>query len=79
MKTNVQYFGMIADKLSKSSEEMEFDLKVLPMNLREYFEGKYPILSDMSYQIAINQELTDTLERNVDLTEIALLPPFAGG
>jgi hypothetical protein len=37
------------------------------------------VLKEMSYKIAVNQELTETLSTKDTIKEIALLPPFAGG
>ena len=79
MKITVHYYGMIADKLSKSSEEIQFNFDGDSLNLKTYFENKYPLLKDMSYQTAVNQELTQTLKAGIEIKEIALLPPFAGG
>jgi molybdopterin synthase sulfur carrier subunit len=79
MTTNVQYYGMISEKLQCSSEEMELDMSNGEIDLRSMFEEKYPALKEMSYQIAVNQELTETVDSATTVREIALLPPFAGG
>ena len=75
MKATVKYFGMIAEKIGCVEEVLEMDKE----NLRNYFETKYPEIKGMNYKIAVNQVLTDVLQKNNGRTEIALLPPFAGG
>ncbi len=79
MTVEVQYFGMISDRLQCSSEMHTFEAMKGDMNLRSYFENRFPILKSMSYKIAVNQELTDVVSANSNINEIALLPPFAGG
>lgn len=79
MKTNVRYFGMIAEALKTTSEEIDISELNKAGSFRLFFENKYPLLSGMSFQIAINNELTETIDTNTAINEIALLPPFAGG
>ena len=79
MKTNVQYFGMIAERLGISSEGITLNNSDKAENLRSYFEEIYPTLKNMSYKIAVNNELTDYLDPKFSTADIALLPPFAGG
>jgi molybdopterin converting factor small subunit len=69
---------MISDRLERSSELHTFETKDV-VNLRDYFENRYPELKEINYKIAVNQEITDTLPANTEINEIALLPPFAGG
>lgn len=79
MITNVQYYGMIAEKIGVSSEEITLDISNNTESLKSYFENLHPILKNMSFKIAVNNELTDYLDPNNLNAEIALLPPFAGG
>ncbi|MDX2362293.1 MAG: MoaD/ThiS family protein [Crocinitomicaceae bacterium] len=79
MSTNVVYYGMISEKLDCSSETILLESPTEEINLRDLFEEKYPELKDLSYQIAVNQEFTETLASGIEVSEIALLPPFAGG
>lgn len=76
MGTSVRYFGMLAETLQKNQEEIDFS-SLEETNLRNYFNARYPILKEFNYQIAINREIGDMAKDN--MTEIALLPPFAGG
>ena len=79
MSTQVQYFGMIAEKLGIDSEYLTIDVAQKTMDLRTFFESKYPVLGDMSYKIAVNQKLTYHVDPGTVISEVALLPPFAGG
>jgi molybdopterin converting factor small subunit len=79
MTVDVHYFGMISDRLECTTERHTFDTSQSEINLRDYFESLFPVLKEMSYKIAVNQELTETLSTKDTIKEIALLPPFAGG
>ena len=78
MKATVKYFGMIAEQLEKAHELITFE-ESMPINLRLYFEQRDPILKEINYKIAVNQNMTDVLNHTSEPVEIALLPPFAGG
>ncbi|MFT6923779.1 MAG: molybdopterin converting factor small subunit [Crocinitomicaceae bacterium] len=79
MKVETHYYGMISDRLERSSELHTFETEGSAVNLRDYFENRYPELKEINYKIAVNQEITDMLPANTEINEIALLPPFAGG
>lgn len=79
MNVHVNYFGKIAESLNKSTEIIPISADLIPLNLRDFFEEKYPSLKKSSYKIAVDQEFKDQIESNLQISEIALLPPFAGG
>jgi molybdopterin synthase sulfur carrier subunit len=79
MITNVTYFGMIAEKIGVESEQIPIATEQVPLDLKVFFESKYPVLKKMTYQIAVNQEIETRLDTSQTKVEIALLPPFAGG
>jgi molybdopterin converting factor small subunit len=79
MTTTVNYYGMLAEKLNISSETITIQVNQEKFNLRNFFEDLHPELKSMSYQVAVNQEITNTIEPTQSIQEIALLPPFAGG
>lgn len=79
MKVETHYYGMISDRLERSSELHTFETESGTVNLRDYFENRHPELKGINYKIAVNQEITDTLSIHTKINEIALLPPFAGG
>ena len=78
MKLEVKYFGMIAEKLCLSEESIEINFTE-EFSLQEFFQSKYPVLTEMEYKIAIDQSFSTQLNGDENKVEIALLPPFAGG
>ena len=78
MTVEVKYFGMIAEKIGCSQERLDLSISD-DMNLRTFFESKYPVLKQSEYKIAVNHQFTDVINESSDILEIALLPPFAGG
>jgi len=78
MKIEVRYFGMIAEQIGKDSETIELDFDG-NLDLKRYFEDLYPSIARIKFKIAIDQEFGEVLEQNHQASEIALLPPFAGG
>lgn len=77
MKLAIKYFGQLAEITECNEEEFEFSgIKV--SELREALFLKYSKLSNKDFQIAQNQVLV-TNNTEITATEIALLPPFAGG
>jgi len=79
MTTTVNYYGMLAEKLNMNSETVSIEVDQDQFNLRNFFEELHPELKNMSFQIAVNQEITDTIKSTTNIQEIAMLPPFAGG
>ncbi|GAB5417697.1 MAG: hypothetical protein Crog4KO_26830 [Crocinitomicaceae bacterium] len=76
-KVTVTYYGMIADKIGKNSEEL-----ILPageIQLRNFFEAKHPELSAFTYSVAVDLHYTATLPSEVIPNKIDIMPPFAGG
>jgi molybdopterin synthase sulfur carrier subunit len=77
MVINVKYFGMVADAVGQGHEEI-----VLPssdLDLRRFFEARYPLLQAMTWKLAVDQELIEGIVRLQAGAEVVLLPPFAGG
>ena len=79
MILNIQYFGMIAEKIACENEKINVEKSIRLSDLKIDLIKKYPILKNQNYQIAVNQELeNDDFKIEAD-SDIALLPPFAGG
>ncbi len=77
MKLTIKYFGLLAEVTQCNEEVIEFSgIKV--SDLREALYHKYSNLTKKDFQIAQNQILV-TDDTEITATEIALLPPFAGG
>ncbi len=79
MKVKILFFGLIEEALAVSNEEMFIREQTSLAEFTTSLVKKYPILSELNYQIAIDKELAPTKIVLKEGTEIALLPPFAGG
>ncbi|MBN4047128.1 MoaD/ThiS family protein [bacterium AH-315-P13] len=77
MQLTVKYFGLIAEVTQCSEEQFEFS-GILINELLETVYIKYPKLKEKDFQVAQNNEIVSK-DKIVSHTEIALLPPFAGG
>lgn len=73
----IKYFGLLAEVTGCNSEEINFSGTTVS-DLKEVLFQKYKTLRNKDFQVAQNNELIiDKTE--VNASEIALLPPFAGG
>ncbi|MCK5401681.1 MAG: MoaD/ThiS family protein [Flavobacteriaceae bacterium] len=77
MQLTIKYFGLLAEVTQCNEEQIEFS-GILIDDLLETVYLKYPKLKGKDFQVAQNQVII-TNEAEVSATEIALLPPFAGG
>ena len=79
MKVSVRYFGLIAESIGKTEEV--FDL-IGDTTVQEFIDDIseiYPSLLDLDFKMAINNSLVDDSDLIENDSELALLPPFAGG
>lgn len=79
MKITLKYFGMIAEALAKQDEVLSMEQSQTVSDLRNHLEKKYPKLKSIDYRIAVNQNLVESNHSIQADSEVALLPPFAGG
>jgi len=77
MILNIKYFGLLAEVTQCNEEQFEFSGSNVS-ELREALYQKYEMLIQKDFQIAQDQVLISN-ETKITETEIALLPPFAGG
>ena len=77
MHITIKYFGQIAEVTQKEEESLEFSGQLISELLNMLY-SKYKALKNKDFQVAQNQELV-SVETKITGTEIALLPPFAGG
>ena len=77
MHITIKYFGQIAEVTKKEEEFLKFSGSQIS-ELLDVLYSKYGTLKNKGFQVAQNQELVfgDT---EITGSEIALLPPFAGG
>ncbi len=79
MKLNILYFGLIAEQIKTTSEELILDTSISINQLQKKLIKKHAILNNLEYQIAYNKQITSKETIINSDSEIALLPPFAGG
>tara|TARA_B110000914_G_scaffold22028_1_gene16500 strand:- start:67 stop:300 length:234 start_codon:yes stop_codon:yes gene_type:complete len=77
MILSIKYFGLLAEVTGCSEEKIKFSGKSIS-DLKTILFQKYEELKNKDFQIVQNNELI-TNETKITATEIALLPPFAGG
>ena len=79
MKIKVLYFAQIAEKTGVASEEFEFETSLESDDLIKVIFGKYPVLRNMTFKIAVDHHIINAPTALNQNSEVALLPPFAGG
>lgn len=80
MKIKLKLFGILAEEANENEVEFSFDQPMSIVNFVHRVEDMYPKLKKYEYQLAINQQITNDKTQIISAdTEIAFLPPFAGG
>lgn len=79
MQINIQYFGLIAEAVQKTTEVLVIPDACSVVDLQQELLEIYPILKGKEFKIAINHQLESNATTLSEADEIALLPPFAGG
>ncbi|GAA4282296.1 MoaD/ThiS family protein [Gaetbulibacter aestuarii] len=77
MVITIKFFGQITEITECTEETLDVSGSLI-YDLVEELYGIYPQLADISFKVAQDQELVP-LETPLNGSEIALLPPFAGG
>lgn len=77
MKVTIKYFGLLAEVTGCIEEQIDFSGKTI-LDLKSMLFEKYELLKTKDFQVAQNNCLTMN-DAEVKASEIALLPPFAGG
>lgn len=77
MKTRILLFGQLKERLGADFIEIEgvMDSNVLMEKLR----SEFPVLSDISFRLAVDKNLVSEKVVLSEKSEVALLPPFSGG
>lgn len=78
MKVTIKYFGLVAEAAGKNEELLHFEGLLTSGELKQKCLENLTIQDKDAIQVAVNQNLDDTIEIK-DGDEVALLPPFAGG
>jgi sulfur-carrier protein len=79
MKLHIRYFGMVADRLGRHTETMEWKGPEGPVDLRAWLLQLHPELAEMQWKLAVDQEIVEGPCTVSESSEIVVLPPFAGG
>lgn len=78
MKLTVKYFGMIAEWVGTSENEIDFSGSTVS-DLKSQLERSCSELNGISYQVAVNHKISADDTGLHESDELAILPPFAGG
>ena len=79
MILTLKYFGLIAEMLRTSEEKLQTEAPLKVSELRAIKEKQCPELAQTDYRVAVNQKLVNADFEIEPASEIAFLPPFAGG
>jgi molybdopterin synthase sulfur carrier subunit len=79
MSINILYFGMLAEITGQTSEFWPGKENMTVGELKEQLSKKYPQMREKKFKIAVNQQIGNDQTVISLPSEIALLPPFAGG
>lgn len=73
------YFGMLSEITGQSSESWSLTDTVTAAIFRQQIEEKYPLLKGKRFKVAVNKQIAGDATLITPGSELALLPPFAGG
>ncbi|MCB9235258.1 MAG: MoaD/ThiS family protein [Bacteroidia bacterium] len=77
MKIRILLFGQVQEAAGRA--EMELENIASLAELRTILSQKIPLLTQINYLTALNQEVVKGDAGLKDGDEIAIMPPFAGG
>jgi molybdopterin synthase sulfur carrier subunit len=79
MIINILYFGMLAEITGQGRESWQGTEGMTVGALKNQLSLKYPALQEKKFKVAVNQQMADDNTLIALSSEVALLPPFAGG
>lgn len=80
MLVKIKYFGMLTELTKLTGETVNITAQNTTIQeLENRLISKYPSLLNSTYNIALNQKITDKKHLLNNGDELAFLPPFAGG
>ena len=80
MTITLKYFGSLADITQLKEEQFTFEEEtILVSALKSKIESSYQSMLNTTYNVAVNQTMSDLQTKIKDQDVIAFLPPFAGG
>jgi len=79
MGINILYFGMLAEITGQANEIWMIQDGLTVGDLKKLILEKYPVMQEKKFKVAVNQQIGDDQTFISIQSEVALLPPFAGG
>jgi len=80
MTITLKYFGLLADITQLKEEQFTFEEETISvLALKSKIESSYQSMQNTTYNIVVNQTMSDLQTTINDKDVIAFLPPFAGG
>ncbi|MCF0050303.1 MoaD/ThiS family protein [Dyadobacter sp. LJ53] len=79
MSIQVMYYGMLAEITGLANEVWVADPNLTVGELRSQIMERYPAMREKKFKIAVDQKISQDHVPIDSASEIALLPPFAGG
>ncbi|WP_420577238.1 MoaD/ThiS family protein [Ekhidna sp.] len=78
MTVTIKYFGAVEEVTGIVEESLAIDESQSLEDIKQQLLSKYAGMNELSFQLAVNQTLTESTTLK-DGDEVAVLPPFAGG
>jgi molybdopterin converting factor small subunit len=78
-KVRVSAFGPLTEILAEAVFELELSFPAAAEDLAAELARQVPALRGRRYQLAVDERIVRGSQPITEATEIALLPPFAGG
>ena len=79
MSIQVMYYGMLAEITGQANEVWIADKNLTVGEFRNQILARYPAMREKKFKIAVDQKISQDYVSIDQASEIALLPPFAGG
>ncbi|MCF2496482.1 MULTISPECIES: MoaD/ThiS family protein [Dyadobacter] len=79
MSIQVSYYGMLAEITGQANEVWVADQNLTVGDFRNQIIERYPAMREKKFKIAVDQKIAQDYVSIDNASEIALLPPFAGG
>jgi molybdopterin synthase sulfur carrier subunit len=79
MDVQIMYFGMLSEITGQSNESSVLAEGITVGDFKHQIEDKYPLLKGKKFKVAVNKQISDDSTLIRPNSELALLPPFAGG
>jgi len=79
MQYNIKYFGLLCEISGLAEENIELEEGRTVTDFRSLLEERYPLLATKEYKFAVDHKIIQNENDLIQGSEVALLPPLAGG